>query len=414
MGFVLLVGLGSSGDINPLLGIAAALKQRGHETTLISAPQFQDSARSVGADFAALGTAEDYDAIYADPDLWHPRRGLGVFFPYAAGLSAQTVDLIEERYHPGSTAVVATFQCFGARVAQEALGVPTCTVLPNPILLQSVHDPNRNPIGNPPRWLGPLAVRMMYRLVNWELSRHARKGVNEARIARGLAPPIRDIVGWSRSPSLVLGLWPALLSAPQPDWPPQTRTTGFVTYDGPGAATWQPPDDLGERDDWLVFTPGTQMTHGRAFFEAAAAAADDLGLHTLLVAKDRTVLPGTLPARVFHLPFAPFAWLFERAVAVIHHGGIGTSGRALQAGLPQLIVPSGFDQFDNAQRVARAGAGRSLPRKRLDRTSLRESIRELIADEGVRRRCREIRQKLELTDPLVDVCVSIEELIETG
>jgi UDP:flavonoid glycosyltransferase YjiC (YdhE family) len=408
------VGLGSSGDVNPLLGVASGLKERGHETTLISAPQFSSAAESVGADFSALGTAEAYDQIYADPDLWHPRRGLGVFFPYAAGLAAQTVDLLEKRHRPGETVVVATFQCFGARIANEALSIPLCTVLPNPILLQSVHDPNQNPIWNPPRWMGRTGVHWMYRVSNWEVSRHARSGVNAARRVRGLVSPIRDVVGWSQSSNLLLGLWPSLLSAPQADWPRQARTTGFVTHDGVAANSWRPPERLPNREDWLVFTPGTQMTHGSEFFRAAVAAADALEHPTLLVAKDASLVPDPLPENVWHVPYAPFEWLFERAAAVVHHGGIGTAGRALQAGLPQLIVPSGFDQFDNASRVTRIGAGRQLDRRKLTALSLAAAIRGLLDATDIRHRCAEIKAELGQADPLTETCVAIEGLMTGG
>jgi UDP:flavonoid glycosyltransferase YjiC (YdhE family) len=384
---------------------------RGHRTTLLSAPQFRPAADSVGADFAALGTAEAYERIYAHPDLWHPRRGLGVFFPYVAGLAGQTADLIEERYIPGKTVVVATFQSFGARVAQEALGVPLCTVLPNPILLQSTYDPNRNPIANPPRWLGRGAIRLMYHLVNREVSRHSRDGIGGARLGRGLSQAIRDVVAWSYSPDLVLGLWPRLLSAPQPDWPRQARTTGFVAYDGPDAEGWTPPAGFPGGTNWLVFTPGTRMTHGAAFFRAACSAAAELGRPTIMVAKDRSSLPDPLPENVTFLPYAPFTWLFSRADGVVHHGGIGTAGRALSAGLPQLIVPSGFDQFDNAARVTRAGVGLELHRKRLSSRSLLQSLRRLLESEPIRRRCEAIRSELLDADPLTEVCLAVEDLV---
>jgi rhamnosyltransferase subunit B len=409
MRHVILVGLGSSGDVNPLLGIAGALHVRGHRTTLLSAPQFRPAADSVGADFAPLGDAEEYERIYAHPDLWHPRRGLGVFFPYAAGLAGQTADLIEERYVPGETVVVATFQSFGARVAQEMLGVPVCTVLPNPILLQSAYDPNRNPMPNPPRWLGRGAIRLMYRLVNREVSRHSRHGINGARRDRGISRPVRDVVGWSYSPDLVLGLWPSLLSPRQPDWPRQARTAGFVAYDGPAAEGWTPPHGFPEGGNWLVFTPGTRMTHGAAFFRAACGAAAELGRPTVMVAGDRSLLPNPLPDNVWYLPYAPFTWLFSRADAVVHHGGIGTAGRALSAGLPQLIVPSGFDQFDNAARVTRAGGGLELHRKRLSSRSLLEALRRLLESEQIRGRCHAIRSELVQADPLTEVCLAVED-----
>lgn len=411
MGHVMLMGLGSSGDVNPLLGIGVGLRDRGHRVTLVSAPQFRSAASTIGADFCGIGTAEEYDDVYADPDLWHPRRGLGVFFPYAARLSDETVSIVKSQHTPNETVLVGTFQCFGARVAQEALNLPLCTVLPNPILIQSVFDPGQSPIGNPPAWMGKGAIRFMYWVANREISRHARSGVNVARSRWGL-PPIKDVVGWSRSPDRVLGLWPSALAPPQPDWPPQARTTGFVGFDGSAAVGWSAPRDLPDRADWLVFTPGTQMTHGADFFATACRAAEAIGAPTLLVAKDRSVLPGSLPQNVRHLSFAPFAWLFERASAVVHHGGIGTCGRALQAGVPQLIVPSGFDQFDNAERVVRLGVGEQIRRGHLTVTSLRAALGRLTTDARVRERCQELRVQLAGTDSLHETCAEIEQLMK--
>ena len=408
---MILVGLGSSGDVHPLLGIGEAMRLRGHECVVVSAPRFEASARSIGAGFAPLGTAEAYDAVYAHPDLWHPRRGLRVFFSYAAGLTGETADVVEELHRPGDTVVVSTFQCFGARVARELHGIPLATVLPNPVLLQSVHDPNRNPVGGPPPWLGRWAVALTYRIINGELSRHARRGINEARAARGLGPPLRDVVAWSRSPDLVLGLWPALFSAPQPDWPEQARTTGFVPYDGPEAREWAMPEQVAAHDDWIVFTPGTQMTHGSEYFAAAARAAESLGAPTIFVTRSASVLPDGLPDNVMHLSYAPFSRLFPRAAAVVHHGGIGTAGRALEAGVPQLIVPSGFDQFDNAARVARGGWGRELDRERLDGHRLASVLEELIDDAETRRRCAHVRERLAAVDAVEETCGAIEGLL---
>jgi UDP:flavonoid glycosyltransferase YjiC (YdhE family) len=320
------------------------------------------------------------------------------------------VSIVEDCHTPGETVLVGTFQCFGARVAQEALGLPLCTVLPNPILLQSVWDPGQSPLGKPPAWLGKGALRLMYWLADREISRHAREGVNAARATRGLAP-VRDIVAWCRSPELVIGLWPSLLAAPQPDWPSQAKTTGFIPFDSPTAADWAPPPDLEEHADWLVFTPGTQMTHGAEFFSIACDVAEELETPTVMVTKDQTALPQRLPRNVIHLPFAPFGWLFRRASLVVHHGGIGTSGRALSAGCPQLIVPSGFDQFDNASRVVRLGVGEEIGRRKLTRSSLLSAIRRIERSNEIPQRCREVQVALAQTDAVGQTCAEIERLL---
>jgi rhamnosyltransferase subunit B len=48
---------------------------------------------------------------------------------------------------------------------------------------------------------------------------------------------------------------------------------------------------------------------------------------------------------------------------LVHHGGIGSSAQALYAGVPQLVVPSAYDQFDNALRLQRMGVARVVRNK---------------------------------------------------
>jgi UDP:flavonoid glycosyltransferase YjiC (YdhE family) len=156
------------------------------------------------------------------------------------------------------------------------------------------------------------------------------------------------------------------------------------------------------------------MTHGAEFFAAAADAMRRSGRPALMVSADRSVLPTRLPEGVWHLPFAPFGWLFERASVVVHHGGIGTAGRALEAGVPQLVVPSGFDQFDNAARIERLGVGRSLSRREVGGPRLEAEISALLGDERIRARCTEVRERLSGTDPLHEACAAIEGLLVGG
>ena len=65
---------------------------------------------------------------------------------------------------------------------------------------------------------------------------------------------------------------------------------------------------------------------------------------------------GPVPARVRVERFVPQAHVFPLCVAVVAHGGSGTTLGALAHGLPLLLVPQGADQFDNAARCERAGA----------------------------------------------------------
>jgi UDP:flavonoid glycosyltransferase YjiC (YdhE family) len=73
-------------------------------------------------------------------------------------------------------------------------------------------------------------------------------------------------------------------------------------------------------------------------------------------------LLGRRPANVAAAPFVPQALLLPLASAVVSHTGSGTMLGALAAGLPQVCLPRGADQFANAERLHATGAGiRLLP-----------------------------------------------------
>jgi rhamnosyltransferase subunit B len=85
-----------------------------------------------------------------------------------------------------------------------------------------------------------------------------------------------------------------------------------------------------------------------------------------------------LPEGVGAFEYAPFGEVLPRALAIVHQGGVGTTGQSLRSGKPQLILPHAHDQFDNAARVARAGCGRVLPRPRYNAETAIQELKALL------------------------------------
>jgi rhamnosyltransferase subunit B len=63
---------------------------------------------------------------------------------------------------------------------------------------------------------------------------------------------------------------------------------------------------------------------------------------------------------VKRVSFAPLATVLAHADVVVHHAGIGTGSSAILAGVPQLLIPHGHDQFDNAARFERLGVAKVI------------------------------------------------------
>lgn len=64
-----------------------------------------------------------------------------------------------------------------------------------------------------------------------------------------------------------------------------------------------------------------------------------------------------VPPQCYMLDKVPHDWLFPQIDAALHHGGAGTTGASLRAGIPTLIKPWFGDQFFWASRVQKLGVG---------------------------------------------------------
>jgi UDP:flavonoid glycosyltransferase YjiC (YdhE family) len=232
----------------------------------------------------------------------------------------------------------------------------------------------------------------------------------------------------------VLGLFPDWFGDPQPDWPSQLQCTGFVLSDEycapdeaqPAAPTVLPSSTgvlpssteyrvpsteeyLSSGDAPIVFTPGSANRHASQFFRAAIDATARIGRRALLVTSYSDHLPPSLPEHAHHVTYASFATLFPQAAAVVHHGGIGTSAQALAAGVPQLVMPMGFDQPDNAVRLRALGVAETILPGRFTAPRVASALERLLTADDVSAACRRCRERFDGAKAVERVCDLIEE-----
>ncbi|HEV3448769.1 MAG TPA: nucleotide disphospho-sugar-binding domain-containing protein [Gemmataceae bacterium] len=151
------------------------------------------------------------------------------------------------------------------------------------------------------------------------------------------------------------------------------------------------------------------MMHAAEFFREAVEACRTLGARGLFLTKFRKQLPDPLPEFIRRCEFAPFLQLFPRCAAVVHHGGVGTTAKALASGTPQLILPLAWDQPDNAARVKRLGVGDWLKPSRRSSRYLVEALARLVTAPA-RERCREVARRFGNLDTLEIAANLVEEL----
>lgn len=389
---VVLVTIGSAGDLFPFMRIALALREAGHRISFLGPVQHEPYVRGAGLPFHGLPADP---AVLDHPDLWHPTRGFGVVWeatrPAMAAVPAYMATLPHDEPCAMLVHPLALPEADLCRAARPGLRIAAAFLAPSN--LPTVHDPLMLGPWRVPRWVPHGVRRRLWRsLAGRFVDPIALPGVNAARSAAGLAPVDSLLDTVMAIADLSIGLFPHWFAPTAPDWPRPLVRTGFPLFDpAPDAAlSSQLRHFLGQGGRPLVFTPGTGNRQARAYFAHAIEAARLLGERAVLLTPHRDQLPAELPRHVLWQDYVPLRALLPQVAVLVHHGGIGTTAEALRAGTPQLAVPLAHDQFDNGARVQALGVGLSLPATRLNTRRLLAALERLLDDDGLRPRCRAV------------------------
>lgn len=162
-------------------------------------------------------------------------------------------------------------------------------------------------------------------------------------------------------------------------------------------------------DGFVYLTLGTVVFGATKVLRGALHALARLPVDVLVaLGPGDPALLGELPDRVRAAGFVPQAEVLKHAGLVVHHGGTGTVLAALAAGLPQLVLPQGADQFVNAETLTALGAAQSLVGDAVRMDAIEAAARELLADpkpraiaEGVAREIAAMPAPEQVLDELV-------------
>ncbi len=404
-----LTPVGSAGDVNPFIVLGRALRRRGHRVSLLASEVFARPAADAGLDLVSTWSAEDFERAVANPDLFDARRGPKIVFESIASQLRTSYATLARACDPTDTVLVGHPLSFYARMFEEVHDVAAVTIDLAPSTLRSVYGLSALPGVDLTAW--PAWTRA---LLWWAIDRFAidpliAPALNTWRAELGLPPLARVFKTWMHSPQRIIGLFPEWFGPAQPDWPPRVSLVGFVLIDAGGALAPELERFLAAGDPPIVFTPGSANRHAMRFFETAAAAAARLGRRALFVTSYADHLPTPLPGHVHHAAYTSFTALFPRAAAVVHHGGVGTCAQALAAGVPQLLMPMGFDQPDNALRLGRLGVAEAIQPARFTPDAVASALDRLLASQAVNDACRHWRTQVDSSAAAERACELIEQ-----
>lgn len=373
-----------SGHLHPLLGIGRRLAEDGRlRVRVISTESAAARTRASGLEPHVLlaGRDAEVQAIAEPPEAVgsHPLR-LDAQFRANLALLGQFRDELRALYaeRPPDLAIVDFTLPVAGFIAREA-GAVWWTSLPSPCVLETPDGPpaylggwrpRTDPVGRLRDGAGRLLVRTFKRGV----ARLHRRALNDL----GLPAPYRADGGEAAySPDCILALGLRELEFARA-WPAAVRFVGPVRYTPPGIA--------GGSDATPTFVPGRRHvlvslgTHLRrdkgrmaAATLAAARALPGVEFHFTdgrVGGEPGRIEPGHVEtghteagrgeaarpttANFQRLAFIDYG-LVPRYDLVVHHGGTGILSETIAAGLPAIVLPQDYDQFDNAARLEMAG-----------------------------------------------------------
>jgi UDP:flavonoid glycosyltransferase YjiC (YdhE family) len=407
----ILASIGTDGDIIPYVGLGAELRKRGHRVTLAVAEPWRKAAEELDLEFSPVVSNEEDREMAQDPDFWHPLKGPAVVAKWGRQFVARQYAQLAALCDSPDAVLVANSGLLPARVVNEKTGVPLASLILQPWMIKSSIAPPVMPAGlTLPTWAPAVVAKGYWRTFNFVGDLLVGKELNRLRQTLGLRPVVQ-VFDWWLSEQLVIGMFPEWYGPRQSDWISHVRLAGFPMFDG--RANAELPEDVKRfcegREPPIAFTFGTGMLHGERLFEAAVRACDLLGRRGILLSRHAAQFPGGLPNSILVCPYAPFGRLFPLCGAIVHHGGIGTTAKALASGRPQLVTPMAFDQLDNSIRVKQMGVGDFIKARRVTGNNLAAALKKLLGGQ-TKRQCEETAERFAGVDALAQAADWVEEL----
>lgn len=400
--------VGAMGDTQPFVSLAARFKQQGHTVRLAARPDFAGLAASYDIEFAPLGNpyksllrSEEVATAIGSGNMLRmvvkqasDSKQRKAFFD---GLDTDAIRAVE-----GADAIIYKSSWIPFYSIAEKLGVPSAAAMFMP-LTRTSSFPSFLIGGGKDR--GATINSLFWRLTEqfiWQVSRNFDNKMRGELLGLPRLPLLGPSVRQLERTPLYYAYSPAVIPRPS-DWPDRIHVTGFWFSDPPPG--WSPPSDL------VAFLESGPPPVYVGFGSMPSGSAEDtlkLILRALELSHQRGILLSgwagigeglKLPEYAFGVESVPHGWLFPRMSAVVHHGGAGTTGAGLRAGVPSVVTPFVADQPNWAGRIEALGVGpRAVPFKTLTAELFADAIRQATSDAAMRQRASDLGQRIRSED----------------
>jgi UDP:flavonoid glycosyltransferase YjiC (YdhE family) len=413
---ITILALGSHGDVLPFAVLGKGLREIGHQVRVATFESFRSMVETRGLElFHISGDAQALmggrgGLALAESGV-NVIKGLKGMLASFGALTGEYLCAFSDRTLWETDLVINQLPVFGDDLC-EKLGVSTLNASVIPLART-----REFPIPLLPQWsLGSAYNALSYRLAEQLAWQPFRVMINRwRRDVLGLGPKsFWGNFGQRDAQTPVLAGFSEWVVPKPADWGEHIHVTGYWFPEADPA--WQPSDallhflDAGSPPIFIGFG-SMPIRDPERLTRLILAALHKTGQRGILSSGWGNFGDQDLPCTVFQVGYTPYSWLFPRTVGTVIHGGSGSTGAALRAGIPTLVVPFVMDQFFWGKRVAELGVGpEPIPFKQLNEEQLATAFDTMISNGEMQRRAAEVGEKIRAEDGVARAVELIEQV----
>lgn len=408
-----LVAMGTRGDVQPYVALALGLQQAGHSVVVGTTADFRGFVEGYG--LRCITTDSDMKSVAQQGARGKVTINGKSYRNAKWAFFQMLLDATLELSQDAELLLYSSAMILTAPHVAEKLKIPAFPAMLQPYMTPTGDFP---PVGMPALPLGAGYNRFAYKLFEQFVWFFLKGSINQWRQTTLGLPPYAEASPFAplqrgHLPTLY-GFSPSFLPKPA-EWGAHIHVTGYWFL--PPEAGWQPSPAL------LAFLEQGAPPIYIGFGSMASQKPDE----TAMMIRDAVKMAGVRAViatgwdgmqrqqsdgDIFVLESVPHEWLFPRMAAIVHHGGAGTTGASLRAGVPTIVIPHKSDQPFWGRQVAASGVGpQPIPRNHLTAEKLASAIREATSDSVMRERAAALGAQIRAEDGIGEAVRVIEGII---
>lgn len=379
--------IGSRGDVQPYVALGKGLIKEGHQVTIITHSEFREFVTHHGINFEEIaGNPAELMSLMVE----HESMNVGLFRDASVRFRDWITALLDTSWAACKKLdldmlIESPSAMAGIHIA-EALEIPYFRAFTMPWTRTRAYPhafivPDQKRGGNYNYLTHVLFENLFWKGISGQVNKWRLESLGLDRTNLDLMQQNKVPFFYNTSPTIL---------PPSVDFSEWIKVTGYWFLDE--KTGYKPSEDLTkflnkakDLKKKLVYIGfgSIVVNNAKEMTKAIAKAVEDADVYCVLNKgwserlndKSSKEIEVELPECVFSAGNVPHDWLFPQMDAAVHHGGSGTTGATLRAGLPTVIKPFFGDQFFYGLRVEDIGVGLAL--KKLNSQSLTKALREV-------------------------------------